>query len=140
MARSTEAHAAAVQRIFSHHQGHPRPVQHGGRVELAPVLQSSLKRPSVLRVRADCGARLFLAKFAVVLHYLLHQMLDHLLPDEPDPAGLSFLRLSSRIASMTSSAFPRRMKRWRDRPRHALRQRCRFQRICRRHLYIGASV
>jgi hypothetical protein len=31
---------------------------------------------SVLRVRADCGGRLFTAKFSVVVHYLLHQLLD----------------------------------------------------------------
>jgi hypothetical protein len=36
----------------------------------------------VLRVRADCGSRFFTAKFGVVLHYLLHQVLDHLLPDD----------------------------------------------------------
>ena len=40
------------------------------------------ERPSVLRVRADCGCRLFTAKLGVVVHYLPHQMLDHLLADE----------------------------------------------------------
>ena len=38
--------------------------------------------PSVLRVRADCGGRLFPAKFGVVVHYLPHQLLNHLLPDD----------------------------------------------------------
>jgi hypothetical protein len=32
--------------------------------------------PSVLRVRADCGGRLFTVKLGVVLHYLPHQLLD----------------------------------------------------------------
>ena len=36
----------------------------------------------VLRVRADCGGRLFTAKLRVVVHYLPHQLLDHLLADE----------------------------------------------------------
>ena len=47
---------------------------------LCPVVA---ELPSVLHVRADCGDRLFLAKLAVIVHYLLHQMLDHLLADEP---------------------------------------------------------
>ena len=34
--------------------------------------------PSVLRVRADCGGRLFTAKL-VVVHYLTHHLLNHLL-------------------------------------------------------------
>ena len=38
---------------------------------------------SVLRARADCGGRLFAAKLAVVVLYLSHQLLDHLLTDEP---------------------------------------------------------
>ena len=46
-----------------------------------PVLPVDLK-PSVLRVRADCGGRLFTAKLRVVVHYLPHQMLNHLLPDD----------------------------------------------------------
>ena len=33
-------------------------------------------------VRADCGRRPFTAKLGVVVHYLPHQMLDHLLPDD----------------------------------------------------------
>ena len=53
----------------------PRPVRHGGRVELVPVLQST-RTPSVLRVRADCGGRLFTAKLPVVVHYLSHQLLN----------------------------------------------------------------
>ena len=35
-----------------------------------------------LRVRADCGGRLFLTKLPVIVHYLLHQLLDHLLADD----------------------------------------------------------
>ena len=46
------------------------------------VLQPT-RLPSVLRVRADCGGRLFTAKVAVVVHYLSHQLLDHLLTDDP---------------------------------------------------------
>ena len=59
----------------------PRPVQHGGGVELA-LCSSRLEPPSVLRLRADCGGRLFTAKLAVVVHYLPHQLLDHLLTDD----------------------------------------------------------
>ena len=33
-------------------------------------------------MRADCGGRLFTAKLGVVVHYLPHQMLNHLLPDD----------------------------------------------------------
>ena len=62
--------------------GYPRPVQHGGRVELDPVLPVDPK-PLVLRVRANCGGRLFTAKLGVVLHNLAHQLLNHLLADEP---------------------------------------------------------
>ena len=56
-------------------------------------MSSRRQPPSVLRVRADCGGRLFTAKLRVVVHYLPHQM----------------LRLVSSatvfaIASMTSSA------------------------------------
>ena len=56
----------------------PRPVQHGGRVELDPC-SSRPEPPSVFRVRPDCGARLFLAKFGVIVHYLPHQLLDPIL-------------------------------------------------------------
>ena len=58
------------------------PVQHGGGVKLArcPVVANCC---SVLRVRADCVGRLFTTKFRIVLHDLTHQMLDHLLADEP---------------------------------------------------------
>ena len=38
--------------------------------------------PSVLRVRADCGGRLFAAKLGVVVHYSTHQMFDQLLADQ----------------------------------------------------------
>jgi hypothetical protein len=38
--------------------------------------------PSVPRVRADRGGRLFPAKLGVVVHYLPHQLLDHLLADD----------------------------------------------------------
>ena len=47
-----------------------------------PQRSSRPERPSVLRVRADCGGRLFTAKLGVVVHYLPHQMLNHLLPDD----------------------------------------------------------
>ena len=56
----------------------PRPVQHGGGVK-----GPGAERPSVLRVRADGGSRLFTAKLGVVVHYLPHQLIDHLLPDDP---------------------------------------------------------
>ena len=36
----------------------------------------------MLRVRADCGGRLFTAKLAVVAHNLAHQLLNHLPPDD----------------------------------------------------------
>jgi hypothetical protein len=39
-------------------------------------------KPSVLRVRADCRGRLFSAKLAVIVHYLPHQLLNHLLADD----------------------------------------------------------
>ena len=54
--------------------------QLGGRVKW-PV--SSRRQPmSVLRVRADCGGRLFAPKLRVVVHNLAHQLLNHLLPDD----------------------------------------------------------
>ena len=31
---------------------------------------------------SDCGGRLFTAKLGVVVHYLPHQLLDHLLADD----------------------------------------------------------
>ena len=37
--------------------------------------------PSVLSVRANRGGRLFTATLGVVVHYLSHQLLDHLLSD-----------------------------------------------------------
>ena len=40
---------------------------------IGPVLKST---------RADCGGHLFTAKLGVVVHYLPHQMLNHLLPDD----------------------------------------------------------
>ena len=57
---------------------HPRPVQHGGGVELDPY-SSRPEPPSVLHARADYGGRLFTAKLGVVVYYLSHQPLDHLL-------------------------------------------------------------
>ena len=63
-----------------HAQGPPL-VQVGGGVELVPC-SSRPERPSVPRARADCGGRLFTAKLGVVVHYLLHQLLDHLLADD----------------------------------------------------------
>ena len=38
---------------------------------------------SVPRVRADCTCRVFTPKIRVVVHDLAHQLLDHLLTDEP---------------------------------------------------------
>ena len=38
--------------------------------------------PSVLHVRADRGPRLFPAKLPVIVHYLLHQLLDDLMADD----------------------------------------------------------
>jgi hypothetical protein len=39
------------------------------------------EQPLVLRVRADCRGHLFTAKLAVVVHNLVHQLLNHLLAD-----------------------------------------------------------
>ena len=36
----------------------------------------------MLRVRADCGGRLFTAKLGVVVYYLPHQLLNQLLADD----------------------------------------------------------
>jgi hypothetical protein len=49
-----------------------RPAYPGGRI-------GRPEPPSVLRVRAGCGGRLFTAKLGIVVHYLPHQLLDHLL-------------------------------------------------------------
>ena len=64
-----------------HPQMTPRPVQHGVGSNWSPCSTRS-EPPSVLRVRADCGGRLFAAKLAVVVHNLAHQLLNHLLPDD----------------------------------------------------------
>ena len=40
------------------------------------------RAPSVLSVRAYCGGRLFTAKLSVIVHYLPHQLLDHLPADD----------------------------------------------------------
>ena len=32
---------------------------------------------------SDCGGRLFAAKLGIVVHYLPHQLLDHLPADDP---------------------------------------------------------
>ena len=34
-------------------------------------------------MRADCGGHLFAAKLRVAVHYLPHQLLNHLLTDDP---------------------------------------------------------
>ena len=52
----------------------PPAFQHGRGVEFVAVLKGP-EPPSVLRARSDCGGRLFTAKLAVVVHYLLHQLL-----------------------------------------------------------------
>ena len=72
---------ACVRLLSCARQMTPRPVQHGGGVELDPVLQSTERR-QCFALRADCGGRLFTAKLAVVVHYLPHQLLDHLLADD----------------------------------------------------------
>ena len=72
----------------------PRPVQHGVGVEMDAVLPVS-EPPSVLHVRADCGGRLFTAKLGVVVHYLSHQLLDHLLADKTLLDGCKGLRTRS---------------------------------------------
>ena len=54
--------------------------------------------PSVRRARADCRGRLFTAKLGIVLHYLPHQMFDHLLADDPLLLACQFCdRLRDRI-------------------------------------------
>jgi GAF domain len=59
----------------------PTPACPACRVDLAryPVIR---KAPSVLHVRANCGGYLFPAKLPVIVHYLFHQMLNHLLADD----------------------------------------------------------
>ena len=37
----------------------------------------------MLHIRADRGGRLFAAKFFVVVHYLPHQLLNHVLSNDP---------------------------------------------------------
>ena len=63
-----------------------------GRVRPA---SSRRQPPSVLRVRADCGGRLFTAKLGVVVHDLAHQLLDHLLADKTLLDGCKGLRTRS---------------------------------------------
>ena len=86
---------------FKRHQDPPTCPEWGG-VELAPC-SSRPEPPSVLRVRADCGGRLFTAKLAVVVHYLPRQLLDHLLADDAILLARQFCEVFA-IASMTSSA------------------------------------
>ena len=53
---------------------------------------------SVLRVRADGSGRLFPAKLAIVVHYLPHQLLDHLLADDTILPACQFCdRLRNRV-------------------------------------------
>ena len=55
-----------------------------------------------IRVRADCGGRLFTAKLRVVVHYLPHQLLDHLLADEAILLACQFSdRLGDRVGGST---------------------------------------
>ena len=61
--------------------------------QIDPV-SSRRQPPSVLRVRADCGGRLFTAKLGVVVHDLAHQLLNHLLADHPVLLARSFQRRS----------------------------------------------
>ena len=53
-----------------------------GEGRIAPAGPVDPERPSVLRVRTNRGSRLFAPKLRVVVHYLLHQLLDHLLTDD----------------------------------------------------------
>ena len=87
--------------VSTRRQMTPRPVQHGGGVELArcPVVANL---PSVLRVRADCRGRLFTAKFGVVVHYLPHQLLITCWRMTPSCWLVSSATVFA-IASMTSS-------------------------------------
>ena len=49
-------------------------------------------------VRADCRGRLFTAKLGIVVHYLPHQLLDHLLADDPILLACQFSnRLGDRV-------------------------------------------
>jgi hypothetical protein len=49
-------------------------------------------------MRRDCTYRVFPAKLAVVVHYLAHQLLDHLLPDHAIlTAGQLSRRLRDRV-------------------------------------------
>jgi hypothetical protein len=78
----------------------PRPVQHGGGVEL----DATLEPPSVPRVRAGCGGRLFTAKLGVIVHF-------HASDVRSVTGGSSY---------PDGSAGTVGRKRWRDRPRHML--------------------
>ena len=49
--------------------------QHAGSDDWSPCSTRS-EAPSVLRIRADCGGRLFTAKLAVVAHDMAHQLLN----------------------------------------------------------------
>ena len=80
----------------------PPPVQHTPGIKLVSVVHS-IRTPSVLRVRADCGGRVFPAKLLVVMHDLPHKGIDLLAA-----GGRRLLAASSAtvfaIASITSSA------------------------------------
>ena len=57
------------------HKGHPPACPTWGGVKLDPCSSRS-EPPSVRSVRADCGGRLFTAKFGVVVHNLSRQLLN----------------------------------------------------------------
>ena len=64
--------------------------------------------PSVPRVRADCGGRLFTAKLSVVVHNLAHQLFDHLLANDAILLARQFCdclrdRINDVIASSVST-------------------------------------
>ena len=124
-------------------------VQLGGGVELDPC-SSRPEPPSVLRARADCGGRLFTAKLGVVVHicrincsitcwrmtpscwlvssatvFAIASYDSHACLSCPKAGGWGLLPAGETVARST----------WRTRCRAIL-----FQRVCRRHLYIGASV
>ena len=115
----------------------PRPVQHGGGVELDPCSTRS-EPPSVLHVSRLQRSTVH-GELAVVVHSPTRQVFDQLLADHAillachffdclrDSVGdfICFSRAGETVARST----------WRTRCRAIL-----FQRVCRRHLYIGASV
>src|SRR5690348_14216078 len=69
----------------------PRPVQHGGGVELDNIQVVDPNRRSVLRVRADCGGRISAAKLGVVSAISAASTPHHRLVERPHLAAWSGL-------------------------------------------------